>query len=123
MPRLAPEWPRHLLIDPLRQVGAPQGLSGYDLASQESVRASHGHSGAVRTTSGHYEYVLVYSGMFLFVAKIVKTVRYLQFRLMLDTKLILTHNTPQQGFKLFLVQVESCNTAQTLTCCKLINIT
>ena len=40
----------------------PEGLSGYDRGSQEPVRSSQGHSGTVRTTSGQYEYVLVYSG-------------------------------------------------------------
>ena len=62
MPRLAPEWPLHTLRDHLGQLGAPEGVSGYDQASQEPVRASQGLSCAVRTTSGQYEYVLVYAG-------------------------------------------------------------
>ena len=62
MPRLAPEWPLHPLRDHLGQLGAPEGLSGYDQASQEPVRASQGLSCAVRTTSGQFEHVLVYAG-------------------------------------------------------------
>ena len=62
MPQLAAEWPRHPLRDQLGQHGATEGLSGYDQASQEPVGASQGHSIAVRTTSGQYEYVLIYSG-------------------------------------------------------------
>ena len=42
--------------------GGPESLSGYDRGSQEPVRSSQGHSGTVRTTSGQYDYVLVYSG-------------------------------------------------------------
>ena len=60
MPRLAPEWPGHPLRDQLGQLGDPEGLSGYDQASQRPVGASTGHSGVVRTTSGQYEYELVY---------------------------------------------------------------
>ena len=59
MPQLAAEWPRHPLRDQLGQHGATEGLSGYDQASQEPVRASQGHSVPLRTTSGQYEYVLV----------------------------------------------------------------
>ena len=44
------------------QLGAPEGLSGYDQASQEPVRASQGLSCAVRTTLDQYEYILVYTG-------------------------------------------------------------
>ena len=62
MPRQAPEWPGHPLKDNLGQLGAPEGLSGYHRGSQEPVGSSQGHSGTVRTTSGQYEYVLVYSG-------------------------------------------------------------
>ena len=41
----------------------PLGASRvYDQASRESVGASQGHSDTVRTTSGHYEYKLVYFG-------------------------------------------------------------
>ena len=61
MPQLAAEWPRHPLRDQLGQHGATEGLSGYDQASQEPVGASQGHSVPLRTTSGQYEYVLVYS--------------------------------------------------------------
>ena len=61
-PRLAPEWPGHPMRDQLGQLGAPEGLSGYDQASQEPARASQDHSCAVRTNSGQYEYVLAYSG-------------------------------------------------------------
>ena len=46
--------------DQFGQVWAPWGLSWYDLASQQSVGASQGHSGTVRTTSDQYEYNLVY---------------------------------------------------------------
>ena len=35
MSRLAAEWPRHPLRDPLGQLGAPEGLLGYDKAGQE----------------------------------------------------------------------------------------
>ena len=62
MPRQAPEWPGNPLRDQFGQLGAPEGLSGYDQASQEPVVVSQGFSGAVRTTSGQYEYVLVYFG-------------------------------------------------------------
>ena len=62
MPRQAPEWPGHPPERPVGATWAPEGLSGYDWASQEPVRSSQGHSGAVRSTSGQYEYVLVYSG-------------------------------------------------------------
>ena len=61
MPRLAPELPGHPLRDQLGQLGAPEGLSGYDRGSQEPVGSSQGHSGAVRTTSGQYEYEPVFS--------------------------------------------------------------
>ena len=47
---------------PVGATGGPEGFSGYDRGSQEPVRSSQGHSGTVRTTSGQYEYVLVYSG-------------------------------------------------------------
>ena len=60
LPQLAPEWPGHPLKDQLGQLGAPEGLSGYDRTSQEPVGSSQGHSGTVRTASGPYEYVLVY---------------------------------------------------------------
>ena len=67
MPQLAPEWPRHPLRDQLGQLGAPEGLSEYDRASQEPVGSSQGPSGAVMTASSQYEYGLVYSGiLFLF---------------------------------------------------------
>ena len=62
MPRLAPELPGHPLRDQLGQLGAPEGLSGYDRGSQELVGSSQGHSNTVKTTSGQYRYVLVYSG-------------------------------------------------------------
>ena len=62
MPRLAPELPGHPLRDQLGQLGAPEGLSGYDRGSQELVGSSQGHSNTVKTTSGQYKYVLVYSG-------------------------------------------------------------
>ena len=48
------------MSDQCGQLWAPWDLSGYDLASQQSVGASQGHSGTVRTTSGQYEYKLVY---------------------------------------------------------------
>ena len=85
MPQLAPEWPGHPLRDQLGQLGAPEGLSGYDQGSQEPVRSSQGHSGTVRTTSGQYEYVLVYSGTSFSFVNIsalynsTKLVRYLKF--------------------------------------------
>ena len=40
---------------------APTGLPRGVRATQGTVRISQGHSGDVRTTSGQYEYVLVYS--------------------------------------------------------------
>ena len=41
---------------------APTGLSGGVWPTQGPVGASQSHSDAVRTTSGQYEYVLVYFG-------------------------------------------------------------
>ena len=70
---------------PVGATGGPEGLSGYDRGSQEPVRSSQGHSGTVRTTSGQYEYVLVYSGTSFSFVNIsalynsTKLVRYLKF--------------------------------------------
>ena len=62
MPRLAPGWPGHTLRGPQWPHVAPTGLSRGVRAIQRPVGASQGHSVAVRTTLGQYEYVLVYSG-------------------------------------------------------------
>ena len=51
----------------LGQLGAPQGVSVWDLASQGPVRPSQDYSGAVRTTSGQWENELVcFKNMFYF---------------------------------------------------------
>ena len=52
MPRQVREWAGHPLRDQLGQLGAPEGHSGYDWASQEPVGSSQDHFGSVRTTSG-----------------------------------------------------------------------
>ena len=70
MPQLAAEWPRHPLRDQLGQLGASEGLSGHDLAGQGPVESSQDHSGAMKTTSSQYEYVLVYSGTWFCFANI-----------------------------------------------------
>ena len=62
MTRLAPDWPGHTMKGPQGPQVAPTGLSGAVWATQRPVRASQEHSEAVRTTSGQYEYVLVYVG-------------------------------------------------------------
>ena len=70
---------------PVGATGGFEGLSGYDRGSQEPVRSSQGHSGTVRTTSGQYEFVLVYSGTSFSFVNISapynsrKLVRYLKF--------------------------------------------
>ena len=52
MSQRTPEWPGKSLRDQFGQFWA----------SRQSVGASQGHSGSVRTTTGQYEYKLVYFG-------------------------------------------------------------
>ena len=84
-----PDWPLSGPDNPWEanfvKLGAPKGLSGYDRASQEQALSPQGHSCAVRTSSGQYEYVLVYSGTSFSFVNIsalynsTKLVRYLKF--------------------------------------------
>ena len=62
MTQLAPDWPDHTLRGPQGPQVAPTRLSGGVWVTRGPVVASQGHSGAVRTTSSQYEYVLVYFG-------------------------------------------------------------
>ena len=62
MTQLAPDCPGHTLRGPQGPQVAPTGLSGGVWPTQGPVGASQSHSDAVRTTSGQYEYVLVYFG-------------------------------------------------------------
>ena len=59
---LAPDWPGHIPRHPQGPQVAPNGLSGCVGATQGPVGAFQGHSSAVRTISGQYEYLLFYSG-------------------------------------------------------------
>ena len=61
MTRLAPDWPGHTMKGPQGPQVAPTGLSGGVWVTQGPVRASQGHSEAVRSTLGQYECVVVYS--------------------------------------------------------------
>ena len=56
-----PDWFLTGLRGPKGPQVAPTGLPRGVRATQGTVRISQGHSGDVRTTSGQYEYVLVYS--------------------------------------------------------------
>ena len=66
-----PNWPSHILRGPQGPLVAPIGLSGGVQATHGPVGASQAHSEPVRTTSGQYEYVLVYSGTQLCFANIL----------------------------------------------------
>ena len=70
MTQLAPDWPGHTLRGTKGPQVSPTGPSGIARATQGSVGTSQGHSEAVRTTLGPYEYVLIYFGTWFCFANI-----------------------------------------------------